>query len=189
MGLEELFLKVSKCKRCSLSEARTNPVFGAGNTDAKIMFIGEAPGRNEDLRGEPFVGAAGRILDELLDSISITRDDVYISNILKCRPPKNRNPRKEEIEICTEYLDDQIEILNPVAIATLGNFASNYVLNKFGIATEGIGKIHGNVFHVSDISKELDVVALYHPAVAVYNYGKMDTLKRDFKVLSQFLVK
>ncbi|MDY6865445.1 MAG: uracil-DNA glycosylase [Halobacteriota archaeon] len=189
MELEEISDKIRNCKRCPLSKTRTNPVFGAGSTDAKIMFIGEAPGRNEDLRGEPFVGAAGKILDELLGSISITRDDVYIANILKCRPPKNRNPRREEIEICTEYLDDQIEILNPVAIATLGNFASNYLLNKFGIAPESIGNIHGKVFHVSDFQTNFDIVALYHPAVAVYNYSKMDTLTSDFKILSQFLVR
>jgi len=189
MELEELREEVKDCKRCPLFKTRKNPVIGAGSTDADIMFIGEAPGRSEDLRGEPFVGAAGKILDELLVSIGLTRGDVYISNILKCRPPKNRNPRREEIEICTKYLDDQIEILKPVAIATLGNFASNYIMNKFGITSESIGKIHGKVFNVCGFGTDFEVVALYHPAVAVYNSNMIDTLKSDFKVLSQVLVK
>ena len=119
--------KIKKCRNCDLNKNRNNPVVGDGSVDAKIMFIGEAPGHNEDMQGLPFVGRAGRILDELLNSINLERKDVYISNILKCRPEKNRNPLKNEIVSCSEYLDTQIEIIQPKIIIPLGNFACKFI--------------------------------------------------------------
>ena len=124
---------VANCRKCSLWKTRSNPVVGGGSKDAKVMFIGEAPGYWEDVKGRPFVGRAGRVLDELLESINLSREEVYITNILKCRPPNNRNPLQSEIEACTPYLDRQIELMNPEIIATLGNFALSYISEKFGL--------------------------------------------------------
>ena len=186
--MEEVAKSVRNCKKCSLYQTRANPVLGAGNMAADIIFIGEAPGRNEDLKGVPFVGAAGKVLDELLRSVSLEREDVYIANILKCRPPNNRNPKKEEILACTPYLDDQIRIIDPKIISTLGNFASNYIMEKFTLPTGSIGKIHGRIFETSTLTSRVNIFPLYHPAVAVYNPNMKNQLKEDFKVLKQILV-
>lgn len=183
--LEEISKEVKSCKRCTLFKERTNPVFGAGSITSDIMFIGEAPGRNEDLQGLPFVGAAGKILDELLQSIDLKRKDVYIANILKCRPPGNRDPKNEEIKACTLYLDRQIEIIHPKIISTLGNFASKYIMESFGITTGSISKIHGKVFTVSTLTVQARIVPLYHPAAAVYNPNLKGVLIKDFKVLDE----
>ncbi|MDY6965820.1 MAG: type-4 uracil-DNA glycosylase [Halobacteriota archaeon] len=187
--MEEVERSIRDCKKCSLHQTRTNPVVGAGSIDTNIVFIGEAPGRNEDLRGEPFVGAAGKILEELLTSIGLKREDVYIANILKCRPPDNRNPKKEEILACTPYLDDQIRIIDPGIIATLGNFASNYIMEEFSIPSESIGKIHGRVFEVGNLCSQIVIIPLYHPAAAVYNPNLKYVLKEDFRVLDDILRK
>jgi DNA polymerase len=169
--------RVKRCSACELHETRKNVVFGEGDADADIIFIGEAPGSNEDLQGRPFVGAAGRILDEMLSAVRLKRESVYITNILKCRPPKNRNPKKDEIDVCAPYLDGQIEAINPKVICTLGNFASEYILEKFGFHPESIGKIHGKTFDLQD----LRIVPLYHPATAVYNPGMKAVLIDDIK--------
>ena len=183
--LEDVSYEVASCKKCILYKTRKNPVSGAGNNASGIMFIGEAPGRNEDLKGLPFVGAAGKVLDDLLGSIDLKREDVYICNILKCRPPENRDPKNEEIKACTPYLDRQIEILNPKVISTLGNFASRYIMEKFGIKPDSISKIHGKVFNVSTLTHQVRIVPLYHPAVAVYNPNQKKMLIEDFRVLDK----
>ena len=187
--LEEVSKEVINCERCTLFKERTNPVFGAGSITSDIMFIGEAPGRNEDLKGLPFVGAAGKILDELLQSIDLKRNDVYIANILKCRPPGNRDPKNEEIKACTPYLDRQIEIIHPKIISTLGNFASKYIMESFGITAGSISKIHGKVFAVSTLMVQARVIPLYHPAAAVYNPNLKGILIKDFKILDELLKK
>lgn len=162
------------------------PVIGEGNHFAKIMFIGEAPGRNEAATGRPFCGAAGRILDELLESAGIPRADVYVTNIVKDRPPENRDPLPEEIEIYGPFLDRQIKIIKPKIIATLGRYSMSYIMPKFGLEfeLEPINKIHGKVFDTSTSYGDIKVIPFYHPAVAVYNLHTKDLLKEDFKVLN-----
>ena len=187
--LEKIKKEVLSCKKCPLCQERINhgyqSVIGEGNHQADIMLIGEAPGLNEAQTGRPFCGAAGKILDELLEEIGIKREEVYITNILKCRPPENRNPKKEEIESCTPYLDRQIEIIEPKIICPLGNFATGYLLEKYGLKEQiqGISKIHGKVFEVKSLFGTLKIIPLYHPAVATYNINMKETLREDFKVL------
>jgi uracil-DNA glycosylase family 4 len=181
--------RVHACTRCELYKTRTNPVVGTGSVSARIVFVGEAPGYYEDLKGEPFVGKAGKVLDELLESIGLQRNDVYIANVLKCRPPKNRNPVIEEIRACTPYLDAQLALIQPAIIATLGNFSLAYIFDNFGLHAkkDKISKIHGKVFTVSTIAGVQKIVPLYHPAVATYNPNMKGTLLDDFKVLANCL--
>jgi DNA polymerase len=168
------------CTRCDLSKTRTNVVVGEGSLDADILFIGEAPGYHEDKQGRPFVGKAGKILDELLDSVGLTREEIYITNILKCRPPKNRDPHPDEITACTPYLDRQIETIQPKVICTLGNFATRYIFTSFGLTPESIGKIHGKRFRARNLVVNVTILPLYHPAAAVYTPTMMPTLLNDF---------
>ncbi len=178
--------EVINCHKCSLYKTRTCPVIGQGNHQAKIMFIGEAPGFNEDKTGRPFCGQAGKVLDELLDSIKIKREEIYICNILKCRPPDNRDPQKEEIAACTPYLEKQIEIIQPEIICSLGNYAAVYLLEKFDLSdkVQGISKIHGQVFETKAAFGPIKIIPFYHPAVAVYNEKMKETLEEDFKILN-----
>lgn len=161
------------------------PVIGEGSHDANIMFIGEAPGKNEAISGKPFCGASGRILDELLEHISLDRKLVYVANILKDRPPANRDPKPEEIDMYAPFLDRQIEIIRPKVLATLGRFSMDYIMRRYGLDFEldPISKIHGKKFEGQDFV----VVPLYHPAVAVYNASRKDELKKDFEVLKEFI--
>ncbi|MHC1600613.1 MAG: uracil-DNA glycosylase family protein [Candidatus Methanospirareceae archaeon] len=187
--LERIEQSIKACKRCELWKTRTNPVIGAGSLSARIVFVGEAPGYYEDLKGEPFVGKAGKVLDELLASVELQRNDVYIANVLKCRPPGNRNPATDEIRACTPYLDAQLGIIQPEIIATLGNFSLSYIFDKFGLRSkkDKISKIHGKVFTVSTIAGVVKIVPLYHPAVATYNPNMKGALIEDFKVLVKSL--
>ncbi len=161
------------------------PVIGEGSHFAKIMFIGEAPGKNEAATGRPFCGASGRILDELLVSANIKREEVYVTNIVKDRPPENRDPLPNEIEIYGPFLDRQIEIIKPKVLATLGRYSMNYVMNRYGLEfeVEPISKIHGKLFETEMSFGKIKVVPLYHPAVAVYNATTKDELKKDFEIL------
>lgn len=164
------------------------PVIGEGNHYAKIMFIGEAPGKNEALTGRPFCGAAGKILDELLTFINIDRKEVYVTNIVKDRPPFNRDPLPEEIEFYASFLDRQIEIIKPEVIATLGRFSMAYIMKKFGLESElrSISVIHGKTFTAETSYGSIKIIPLYHPAVAIYNANEKETLKKDFEVLKEF---
>lgn len=178
------------------------PVIGEGSHNAKIMFIGEAPGKNEAVTGRPFCGAAGKILDELLASIGVDRKEVYVTNIVKDRPPMNRDPLPDEIEFYAPFLDRQIEIIKPEIIATLGRFSMAYIMKKFGLESElkSISQIHGKIFTASAPWKNeakrspvpsrdsgsgtwVKIIPLYHPAVAIYNASEKETLKKDFNVL------
>ena len=184
--------EVINCKKCPLYEERINggfyPVIGEGNHQAKIMFVGEAPGLQEAKTGRPFCGAAGRILDELLGSVSIKRENVYITNILKDRPPKNRDPQKEEIKVCVPYLERQIELIKPVVICSLGRYAMEFLMEKFGLedVIEPISKIHGKVFEIKILSQNIKIIPFYHPAVATYNPNMKEVLQKDFQVLKEF---
>ncbi len=161
------------------------PVIGEGSHDASIMFIGEAPGKNEAEQGRPFCGAAGRILDNLLNQIGVKRKEVYVTNIVKDRPPNNRDPLPEEIALYAPFLDQQIEVISPKIIATLGRFSMEYIMKRYGLSSflQSISRIHGNVFETEIGGKKTKVIPLYHPAVALYNAGQMKDLEKDFEVL------
>jgi len=164
-------------------------VVGQGSLDANIMIIGEAPGATEAKRGIPFCGQSGRVLDELLASINLDRETVYITNIVKDRPPDNRNPHKKEIRLYGPFLDRQIDIIQPQVIVTLGSFAMKFILEKFeSEQMKGkISELHGQRIPVKASYGQVDVVALYHPAVSLYNPGQRDTLFEDFKVLIPYV--
>jgi len=170
-----------------LAKQSNNPVPGEGDFDAEIVFIGEAPGFNEDKQGRPFVGRAGKILDELLESIGLKREDIFITNIVKHRPPGNRNPTNEEIRKYSPFLDEQLEVIKPKVICCLGNFSSKYILEKYGLndKIDGITKIRGEVFKISTLQGLLKIIPLFHPAVATYDPNKLDTLKKDFQILKE----
>ena len=176
--LEEISEKVKICQKCKLCETRTNAVPGKGKFDADVIFVGEAPGRNEDNHGEPFVGAAGKRLDMILEDTGIKRDDVYITNIVKCRPPNNRIPSKEEEEACVDFINQEIEIINPKIICVMGNTAYGTLLGGKEI-TKNHGKIiekDGRKFFVT-----------FHPAATIYNQKLIEELKEDFKKIAGFL--
>lgn len=164
------------------------PVIGEGSHDAHIMLIGEAPGKNEAATGRPFCGASGKVLDHLLESVGIPRTEVYITNIVKDRPPGNRDPLPEEIELYAPFLDRQIDIIRPKVIATLGRISMPYIMKKFGLEFElgPISTIHGRSFEARAPHGTVHIVPLYHPAVAVYDRSKLDELKKDFEVLREF---
>lgn len=163
------------------------PVIGEGSHDAEIMFVGEAPGKNEAQTGKPFCGAAGRFLTELIGSIGLTRDKVYITNIVKDRPPENRDPTPQEIQVYAPFLNRQIEIIQPKIIATLGRYSMAYVMKYFDLDLEldVISKIHGKMFQAKASYGHITIITLYHPAAALYNGGMRDTLKKDFQVLKR----
>lgn len=185
MELENLRKLAMKCKKCQLHETRKSVVFGEGDEKAEIMFIGEAPGAKEDEQGRPFVGRAGQIFNELLDSIDISREDVFVANILKCRPPGNRNPLPNEIKECTLYLQSQINIVKPKIICPMGNYATQFILKHFNIKIEdkGISRIHGRVFKATNIFGIIKIIPLYHPAVATYNPDMKKVLLNDILAL------
>lgn len=193
--MEEMNTELLSLKKSPLYEYRTQngylPVVGDGDCSAKIMFIGEAPGKNEAKTGKPFCGTAGKILDKLLNSIDLERKDVFITNIVKDRPPENRDPSLEEIDIYGPFLDKQIEVIQPKIIATLGRYSMNYVLEKFGLKEKllPIGEIHGKFFDSNTTYGSVKVVVLYHPCVAVYNGSKIGILMEDFKIIKKLLDK
>lgn len=180
MNIDQLNRKVANCGKCFLCKGRTLTVPGAGNPNADIMFIGEAPGKKEDELGVPFVGSAGKFLDELLESIGLEREDIYIANTVKCRPPDNRDPRPEEIEACLPYLKQQIVIIQPKIIATLGRFSMNLFFPKLKIS-----QAHGKLQKHNNLS----IVPLYHPAAALYNGSQRDVHLKDFQVLKALVEK
>jgi len=191
--LKKIKEEVINCKKCSLYRDRIDnkyyPVIGEGNHQAKVIFIGEAPGANEAKTGRPFCGASGKILDKLLESVGIERKDIYIANILKCRPPNNRNPKTEEIFACVPYLEKQIEIIKPRLICPLGNYSTAFILEKYGLKDEiqGISKIHGKLFKAKASFGKKEIIPFYHPAVAVYNANMKEILEKDFQILKSFI--
>ncbi|MEI6057952.1 MAG: uracil-DNA glycosylase [bacterium] len=164
------------------------PVVGEGNPDATVMFVGEAPGRNEAKTGLPFCGAAGKILDELLAGVGIGRADVYVTNIVKDRPPENRDPTPAEITCYGPFLDRQIDIIQPKVIATLGRYAMAYTLKKFNLeaSLEPIGRAHGKAYQATAAYGSVTIVALYHPCMAIYRRSSLSLLKTDFQILKKY---
>lgn len=165
------------------------PVIGEGSHDAQIVFIGEAPGKNEAQTGRPFCGASGKVLDQLLAHVGIERKDVYITNIVKDRPTNNRDPRPEEIALYAPFLMRQINIIQPKVIATLGRFSMDFIMRNFGLEQEvaSISTIHGKIFKGKAGFGDVIVVPLYHPAVAVYNRTQLDELKKDMERITEVL--
>lgn len=170
-------------------ENKYYPVLGEGNHNAHIIFIGEAPGKNEAETGRPFCGAAGRILDELFESIGANRKKVYVTNIVKDRPPENRDPLPDEIKLYAPFLEEQIEVIKPKVIATLGRFSMRFILEKFNLPeqAESISILHGRILKGKTKYGEIKIIPLYHPAVAIYSAKSKDTLKKDFEVLKKFI--
>ena len=166
-------------------------VVGAGDCDADVVFVGEAPGKNEAKTGQPFCGASGRVLDELLKHINLDREDVYITNIVKDRPTDNRDPSPKEIEIYGPFLDRQINIIKPKIIATLGRYSAEYIMRKFNLddKIEPIGKMHGKIFEVGSGDKKIKIIPLLHPAVVLYNSYTRNDLKNDFLEIKRCLNK
>ena len=181
--LVELFREVSRCERCPLFRTRTRAVFGAGNADADLMFVGEAPGQQEDLLGLPFVGRAGKLLDTLLEEVGLARGDVFIANVLKSRPPGNRDPQPDEIDACKPYLHRQVELIEPKVICTLGNFATKLLTRS----QRGITGVHGRP-QVHELgARTVRVYPLYHPAAALRSTKTLDELREDFSRLPALL--
>lgn len=185
MDLLELHQTWHKKNNCPLKEMVTQPVFGDGNAHADIVFIGEAPGKDEDLQGKPFVGRAGKFLNEMLETIKLKREDIYITNTVKYRPPNNRDPLPEEIKECLPWLIEELNFIKPKVIVMLGRHA----LNRF-FPTEQISKVHGKLLKKKIKSLEVEnFFALYHPAAALYNGGMRETLMEDFKKIPLVLEK
>ena len=175
-----------ECKKCRLHEGRQNVVIGEGPSDADIMLIGEAPGANEDKTGRPFVGRAGKILDEALEGAGLAREDVFIGNIVKCRPPSNRNPKKDEIASCTPFLDMQMASIRPKVLVPMGNFPTGYVMERFGLDRRRIGEVRGKIFDVETPWGGAAIVPIYHPAATIYNQRLRPVLQKDFKLIGRF---
>ena len=177
--LKSFFYKINNCSQCELHEGRTRFVFGSGNAAAELMFVGEAPGKNEDLKGLPFVGRAGKILDDLLESIDMNRKEVFIANVLKCRPPGNRDPKTDEISTCKEYLFKQIDIIDPKIICTLGKYSTQLILDT----SHGITGLRGKMFHRDGRT----ILPINHPAAVLYNPSRIEILQKDFLRIKDLL--
>jgi len=179
--LLELAVETSSCTDCRLADTRTQVVFGVGSPKARVMFVGEAPGANEDEQGEPFVGAAGQLLDRLIGEIGLARSEVYITNVLKCRPPNNRDPKPDEIESCKGYLLTQMELVEPEVVVTLGNFATKLILRT----ETGITKMRGQIY---DWWRGIQVVPTFHPSAALRGTeGVTDAMQADFVLIRSVL--
>jgi uracil-DNA glycosylase family 4 len=181
--LVEVYREASVCELCPLSETRTNVVFGSGNADSDLMFVGEAPGAEEDRQGLPFVGRAGALLAELLEGIGMTREDVWITNVLRCRPPGNRDPQPIEIESCQPYTYRQVELIEPRVIGTLGNFATKLLTGS----RTGITKVRGTVQVHEIAGRTVFLMPLLHPAAALRTPSLVDTLREDFAKLPELI--
>jgi uracil-DNA glycosylase len=181
--LDAYAAQTAVCTRCRLAEGRTQVVFGNGDPNADLMFVGEAPGFHEDKQGIPFVGQAGKLLDQLLGGIGLTRAEVFVANVLKCRPPGNRDPMPDEIEACESHLFRQVELIQPKVVATLGNFSTKLLSGK----PLGITRVHGQEQEVTLGGRSVLLYPLYHPAAALYTPSMLDVLREDFARIPQLL--
>jgi uracil-DNA glycosylase len=183
-ALEAHAAETSACTRCRLAQGRTQVVYGTGHPDADLMFVGEAPGFHEDKQGHPFVGSAGKLLDRLLEGIGLSRPEVYIANVLMCRPPGNRDPMPDEIEACESHLFRKIELIQPKLVATLGNFATKLLSGK----PAGITRVHGHPQAAVVGGLQVTLYPIYHPAAALYTPAMLKTLEEDFSRIPALLV-
>ncbi|MEM2168706.1 MAG: type-4 uracil-DNA glycosylase [Candidatus Bathyarchaeia archaeon] len=180
----QLAEEVSGCKKCSLWKSRKNPVVGDGDINASIVFIGEAPGYWEDIKGKPFVGSAGRLLNEFLKKAGLSRESVYITNVVKCRPPGNRDPRPDEIKACSPYLDRQLDLIRPRVIVTLGRHSTAYLFSRAGMGFRSISEVQGKVFDVNLWKTKVYIAPSYHPAAALYNAGLRKYIEETIKLIA-----
>jgi len=178
-------MEIRECKRCDLWKNRRNPVPGDGNINTSIMFIGEAPGYWEDVKGKPFVGAAGKLLDEILRKAGINRSEVYITNIVKCRPPENRDPTEREIEACHIYLDRQLELIKPKIIVTLGRHSTAYIFSKMGLKFKSISEVQGKIYEAKFMNMKIHIIPSYHPAAALYNIKLRSEIEKTIKLINE----
>jgi uracil-DNA glycosylase family 4 len=185
--LRDVASEVVVCTKCGLWRSRKNAVPGEGSAQAKIVFIGEAPGSSEDIEGRPFVGAAGKFLGTLLSEIGLSREDVFICNVVKCRPPRNRVPKPLEVETCTTYLERQIKIIKPEFLVTLGNCSTSYIFSRAHLPFFGITSVHGQFHEVSLGEARLRLFSTFHPAAALYNLKYRDQIISDFGNLKKGL--
>jgi len=181
--LKTVYEEARDCTRCALHQTRTQVVFGSGNADAELMFIGEAPGAHEDRMGLPFVGQAGKLLDKLLAEIGMERGDVFVANVLRCRPPDNRDPHPKEIEACQHYLFRTVDLTEPTVVCTLGNFSTKLLRAD----TTGISRLHGHDEVRVIGSRAVRLYPLYHPAAALYTPSMQETLRTDFQRIPEIL--
>lgn len=182
-SLVSVYREAQSCTRCGLSESRIRVVFGSGNSDAELMFVGEAPGAEEDRQGLPFVGRSGQLLTTMLAEVGIQREDVFIANTLKCRPPGNRDPLPSEIETCRPWLDEQIRLIEPRVVATLGNFATKLLRED----PTGITKVHGTPTESLLGGREVTLFPLFHPAAALRSRSVADLMRKDIALLARIL--
>ncbi len=183
--LNQIAEEVKSCKKCGLYKCAKNAVPGEGNPKARIMLIGEAPGKREDLTGRPFVGSAGKLLDSVLEKAGLKKENIFIGNIAKHRPPDNRAPKPEEIEACTPYLDRQIKIIRPKIIVTLGTHSTKYILEKACLEFTTISEARGKIFDGSALGAGIRIVPSFHPAAVIYNRKLKETIEKDFKMISK----
>lgn len=181
--LKAVYEQANGCTRCPLHQTRTTVVFGSGNADADLMFVGEAPGANEDKQGLPFVGQAGKLLTKLLNEIGLDRTEVFVCNTVKCRPPNNRDPHPNEIESCNEYLRRQVELIQPTVICTLGNFSTKLLRGD----NTGISRLHGQAEVRTIGARAIRLYPLYHPAAALYTPSNLEILRSDFQRIPELL--
>ena len=183
--MEVLKGEIVKCDRCGLCSGASKKVIGEGNLNAGVVLVGEAPGRKEDELGRPFVGSAGKLLDRLLEGTGLPRESVYITNVVKCRPPKNRRPKKAETEACSGHLEKQLEIIKPRVVAPMGNSAIGYFFDEFGLEPSNIGDSHGKPMRVKCTWGNIILFPLYHPAAAIYNRRLLRELEGDIAALKR----
>ncbi|MFP3951006.1 MAG: uracil-DNA glycosylase family protein [Candidatus Bathyarchaeia archaeon] len=185
--MEALRHRIKHCTDCGLCENARNKVPGDGPLDARVVLVGEAPGAQEDKEGKPFVGQAGNLLDDVLREAGLARGEVYITNVVKCKPPGNRNPRKNEVEECQKHLLEELHIIGPKIIAPLGNTALSYFMDLFKLEKRSIGEVHGECLGVSSDWASVLLVPQYHPAAAIYNRNLLPRLREDMKAVAHLM--
>jgi DNA polymerase len=188
--IDELNSQISECTRCPLYKYKTNYVPGEGDPYSRILFIGEAPGKEEDKQGKPFVGKAGQVLNENIKNIlNMDRSNVYITNVVKCRPPENREPKEEEIKACSIWLEKQLEIIQPEIIVTLGHYSTKWIFNYFKLKFSSITKLRGRIFKVNKWGKNITIIPTLHPASTLYHKEWKGYFDQDFKTIKEILNK
>jgi DNA polymerase len=183
--MQRLSGRADVCTLCGLSGSRSRAVVGSGSLDASIVLVGEAPGRKEDESGLPFVGSAGKLLDRMLTEAGLSREGIFITNIVKCRPPGNRRPKRTEIEPCEPYLEEQLSIIKPRVLAPMGNSPLAYFQGRYGLPRKVIGDVHGEALTVRESWGEVTLMPLYHPAAAIYNRRLIQGLEEDMRKLAR----
>jgi uracil-DNA glycosylase family 4 len=186
--LEAIASEIIVCPKCRLSKARKKAVPGEGKPDSQIMLIGEGPGRSEDVEGRPFVGQAGKLLETLLSEADLSRENVFICNVVRCRPPRNREPLPDEVQACTPYLDRQIGVIQPKVIVTLGNCSTAYIFSKAKLHFSGITRARGRFHEASILGVQVTLFPTFHPAAGLYSARYKEHLVRDFQLLGSKLV-